>query len=71
MKVSILGPRNPFLISCVLITGLTWAVVAMNGMSAAFIVQTCANCSEMISLVDEVRTAEIPITDEFSKMFAV
>uniref|UniRef100_A0A7I4Y840 MFS domain-containing protein n=1 Tax=Haemonchus contortus TaxID=6289 RepID=A0A7I4Y840_HAECO len=48
-----LGPRNPFLLSCVLITGLTWTVEAMNGMSTAFITQSCENCSNMVSLVDE------------------
>ncbi|KAK6038094.1 hypothetical protein COOONC_24401 [Cooperia oncophora] len=48
-----LGPRNPFLLSCVLITGLTWTVESMNGMSAAFITQSCENCSDMVSLVDE------------------
>ncbi|VDK44499.1 unnamed protein product [Cylicostephanus goldi] len=47
------GPRNPFLVTCVLVTGLTWAVAAMNGMSTAFIIQSCENCSDMISLVDE------------------
>uniref|UniRef100_A0A158QP76 MFS domain-containing protein n=1 Tax=Haemonchus placei TaxID=6290 RepID=A0A158QP76_HAEPC len=40
-------------LSCVLITGLTWTVEAMNGMSTAFITQSCENCSNMVSLVDE------------------
>ncbi|RCN32004.1 hypothetical protein ANCCAN_22197 [Ancylostoma caninum] len=68
-----LGPRNAFLVSCVLITGLTWAVVAMNGMSTAFIVQSCYNCSEMISLVDEfdLRGDRAYISDATTSAFMV
>ncbi|KAK6737115.1 hypothetical protein RB195_019672 [Necator americanus] len=68
-----LGPRNPFLLSSVLITGLTWAVVAMNGMSTAFIVQSCVNCSEMVSLVDEfdLRENRAYISDATTSAFMV
>uniref|UniRef100_A0A1I7WBY8 MICOS complex subunit MIC10 n=1 Tax=Heterorhabditis bacteriophora TaxID=37862 RepID=A0A1I7WBY8_HETBA len=49
-----LGSKNGFLISCVVVTGLTWTAMAMNGLCAAFITQNCKNCTKMESIVDEL-----------------
>ncbi|VDP56724.1 unnamed protein product [Heligmosomoides polygyrus] len=73
MESWVLSPRNPFLLSCVLITGLTWTVVAMNGMSTAFITQSCENCSDMVSLVDEysLRGSRAYMSDAITTAFMV
>lgn len=58
-----MGSRSPLLIVIVVITGFSWAATSMTGMNAAFVTQSCENCSEMISVVDEVSRAPRMIKD--------
>ncbi|CAI4221438.1 unnamed protein product [Auanema sp. JU1783] len=51
--LKVLGKSNHFLLSCIILTGLSWTVLSMTGLNAAFITQTCTNCTTMISIVDE------------------